>query len=102
MVFSLLQDGIVYWSNGDPVSFHQWKPDYLIQSSLFVGRARYSEVFCSKNNFASIRDITAYLLDISSSTIATCAVLLLMNMAEPTWNKVECYKKLFSKFLLLF
>ena len=102
MVFCLLQDDIVYWSNKDPVSFHLWKPDYLIQSSLFVGRAHHTSEYCSKNIFASIRDITSYLSEISSNASAICAVLLLLNMAEPAWSRVECDKQLFSKFLCYF
>ena len=71
---------------------------------MFVGLYRlfrYTEL-CSKKHFASIRDITAYLSDISSKARATCAVLLLMNMAEPAWIRVECDKQLFYKFLCYF
>ena len=102
MFFCLLQDGIVYWSSGDPISFHLWKADYLNQSSLFVGRAHNYSEFCFEDNFASTRDITAYLSDISAKATATCAVLLLMNMAEPAWITVECDKQLFYKFLCYF
>ena len=100
----MLQDDFFHWSNKDPVSFQQWKLNYLTNSSLFFRRRNiYSEI-CSKNDSTStlITDITTYLSDISANSTAKCVVLLLMNMAEPAWIRVECGEKLLSKFLCYF